>query len=232
MDETSSTFPKILSRIESALTSGQFKDLLELCELAELLAAEEPHSSDADKVEIMQCCHVLACLREHDLSKAKYLFRRLSEGQDLKPEGALQTLHDAYVARWSNNNQLFFAKLTHVGNEASHLAPLVNEVIKRQRDLILNNIEKTYSKITTENLLKALAASPEDVKVLTATRGWTYDNNGFAMPNGAKVTPDAQRLVDDSLADQLARITQLMGFLEKNHGAQAQSSPASKKNRM
>jgi len=206
------SFPAALAKIDHAVSNGEFNDLSEICELAELLAAEQ--EQDPQKVDMMYCVHALAYFLHNDLVKMKYLFRRIPP-YVLERDGTLKILHGAYIARCTIDLPLFFKQLEQLKDIAGPLIPLANEVISRQRDLILDNIGMMYSKVSIEKAQKMLDVDSAQVLTLARAREWEHDERFLIPPREAAKDNPCEH--EASLNDQLRRITELVAFLERHH---------------
>lgn len=195
------TFEEALQEVDELVARREFDKLVECCEAAEMLSAEEEHNSQ--KIEMMYCVQVLAYMVAGDFNQAKYVFRRIGPVQR---NATLNTLWSAHTARWAKDHATFFAQLKLVQGD---LAPLAQEVITRQQTDILNNIGMAYSKVSSEKIQEMLALGPDDCVAATA-RKWTVDGN-FTYPTAP---PPVAFRNSGSLRDQLARITNLVAFLE------------------
>lgn len=214
------SFPAVLAKIDHAVSHGEFGELSEICEFSELLAAEQ--EQDPQKVDMMYCVHVLAYLLRNDLTRMKYLFRRIP-ADVLERSATLKILHSAYIARCTNDLPLFFNHLHQLKDVAGALAPLANEVISRQRDLILDNVALMYSKVSIEKVRGLIAVDSAQVLALTGARQWELQDEKYLVPKKANISSVTQEgkgengARESSLNEQLQRITSLVAFLERHH---------------
>lgn len=151
-----------MSEILAAVEALEVPHLIDLCQDAELTAAENNQKHPHPTI------HLLAVLLQEDLNEAKFLWKRLP--LSLQQNAETKAAWSLARALWKRDYSAFFeAAKQEWDKEAGHL---VRELVRRRRETGIELMELSYSCIGLQRAGILLGLDQSGLEQLCQREGW------------------------------------------------------------
>merc|ERR1719433_156289 len=194
------------------VSSGNFSNLVQSCEELELTIQEELSDTltpeQVNTIGGLYALHLLAYLLEGRLGAARFLWKRAPGPVQQHPQAV--AAHNALAARWRRQFPEFFGQLRTSAWDAQ-FQPLVDEVVARSRDQLIDQIGDAYAVISVERIAAMLGVDTAEALGACSKRNWAVDDAGNASPIPSKRGEDLMQMGEM----QLKKLAEYVAYLEQ-----------------